>query len=77
MKKESTLKKNRNEILWNLINAGLAGSLVFLGSLVNDGITLKGLAVAFIASLIIAVTKFKDYWSKEEGEYTSKIFKFV
>lgn len=77
MAEETPLKKNRNEIIWNLINSGLAGSLVFLGAFFNGGFTWKGIAAALIASGIIAVTKFYDYWKTQEGEYTTKLFSFV
>ena len=70
-------EKNRKEIFWNLINSGLAGSLVFLGSLANGGLSLKGLYAGLMAAAIVAITKFKDYWSKEEHEYTNKIFVFL
>jgi len=70
-------KVNKNEIIWNLINAGIAGALVLLGSLSTGEFNLKGLCLAIIAALIIAVTRFRDYWMKEEGEYTTKLFKFV
>jgi len=71
------LKKNKDEIIWNLINSGLAGGLVFLGSLTAGSITYQGVIGAIIVAGIIAFTKFKDYWGKEEKEYTTKIFSFV
>ena len=77
MAKKDSLKKNKDEIVWNLINSGMAGLLIFLGAFLNGGVTWTGIISALIASLIIAVTKFRDYWSKEENEYTSKLFLFV
>lgn len=77
MADKTPLKNNKNEIIWNLINSGLAGSLVFLGAFVSSGITLRGIIAALIASGIVAVTKFYDYWKTQEGEYTSKLFTFV
>lgn len=65
------------EICWNLINAGLAGGLVLLGSLADGEFSLKGLGFAVIAGLIVAVTKFKEYWEKEEAEYSNKPFSFI
>lgn len=76
-KKESPFKKNGHEILWNIINAGLAGSLVFLGSLTSGKITWEGVGAAIIASLIVIITKFLDYWATEKKEYTTKIFTFI
>lgn len=69
------------EIKWNIINSILAGMLVFLGSLSSGEITYKGILFAIIASLIIAINKFKEYWEKEEEEYKNNsrlgIFHFI
>ena len=67
----------RREIFWNLINSGLAGLLVFAGSLTSGHLTWSGVGAAALAAVIVAVTRFRDYWSKEESEYSSKIFSFV
>jgi len=77
MKKDNPFKHNKNEILYNLINAGLAGGLVILGSCTTGEITLKGLGIGFIASLIVFVTKFKEYWEGQNNEYSKKIFNFI
>jgi len=69
-------KSQSKEIIWNIINSLLAGGLVLLGSFAN-GFSWKGLGFALTASGIVAITKFKDYWSKEEGEYSSKLFNFI
>ena len=70
-------KKNKNEIFWNLINAGLAGGLVLFGSLSSGDITWRGIIASVMAALVIGVAKFRDYWSSEEHEYTKKLFCFV
>ena len=57
------------EICWNIVNSLLAGVLVFMGALTNDGITGKSICAAIIAAGIIAIVQFKTYWEKEEGEY--------
>jgi hypothetical protein len=67
----------RREIFWNLINSGLAGSLVFLGSLSSGNLTWQGVGAGIIAAAIVAVTKFRDYWGKEKKEYTAKIFSWL
>jgi len=67
----------RREILWNVINSGLAGLLVFLGGLANGGLTWKGAGAAVIAALIVAVTKFRDFWSAKKKEYSNMLFSFV
>jgi hypothetical protein len=67
-------KENKDEIIFHLINSMIAGALVFLGSLVGTGgeITYTGLLASIFISLLTIVTKFKDYWSSQEGEYTRK-----
>jgi hypothetical protein len=70
-------KKNKNEILYNIINSILAGALVFAGSCASGQITKTGLLVAIGASGIVAITKFKEYWDGEKREYTTKIFNFI
>ena len=70
-------KQNKNEIIYNLINCGIAGGLVFLGSLSSGGITKEGLFFAFVASAIIFITKFSNYWKSQESEYTKNLFNFV
>lgn len=75
MKTKSALKLNKDEIIYNVINSGLAGGLVFLGSLTN-GFSFQGLGIGIAAGLIVMVTKFKDYWVTQEGEYITKLFSF-
>ena len=66
------MKTQKQEILWNLINSGLAGILVLLGSLTSGGISANAFCVALVTALIVAVSQFKDYWKGEEKEYKSK-----
>lgn len=68
---------NKEEIKWNIINAILAGLLVFFGSSIDGNITIKGIIAALFAGLIVGVTKFKEYWEREEEEYKSKVFNFI
>ena len=77
MAEKTPLKENKHEIFWNLINCALAGALVFFGAFVDGSITWTGVLAAFAAALIVFFTRFKDYWAKEESEYTTKIFHFV
>jgi hypothetical protein len=69
------------EIIWNLVNSILAGGLVFLGSLTTGQITKQGLCFAGLTAAVVAITKFKDYWTKEEEEYcnnnSNRIFNFI
>jgi len=70
-------EKQRKEIFWNVVNSGLAGLLVFLGGVANGGLTWKGAGAAVVAALIVAVTKFKDFWSAKKKEYSNVLFSFV
>jgi len=72
------------KIFWNIINSILAGGLVFLGSLTSGDITVQGLIGGMIASGIVAITKFRDYWQTVENEIkepertiTASIFHFL
>ena len=67
----------RKEIKWNIINSLLSGALVFLGSLADLKFEWIGVGIAFIVAVIVAITKFKDYWDGEKKEYSSKLFKFL
>lgn len=67
----------RKEIIWNVINSLLSGGLVFFGALLNGGFSWRGVGLALAASAVVALTKFKDYWSTEENEYTSKAFQII
>ena len=71
------IKKNKNEILWNIINSLLAGALVLFGNFTSGEITIKGLCAAFAAFCIVALTQFKNYWDGEKGEYASRMFNFI
>ena len=76
-KKKDVMKKNADEIKWNIINSLLAGSLVFLGSFSDLKFSWKGLVAGLIIAAIVVVAKFKDYWDGEKKEYTQKLFKFL
>lgn len=78
----------KTEIVWNIINSILAGGLVFLGAasgeIADHGLNadaideLKvGFMIGILTSLIIAVSKFKDFWDEEKKEYSSHLFKFI
>lgn len=73
----STLSENKTEIFYNIINALLAGVLVFLGSLSDGEITKTGLIMSLVAALIVAVTKFKEYWTTQKEEYKCSILNFM
>jgi len=77
MKKKNPFKKNKYEIRYHLINSALAGVLVILGSCIDGDITKESISIAFIASLVVFLTKFKEYWDGQQGEYSRKIFNFI
>jgi len=74
--KENPFSKNKYEICYHLINSGIAGTLVFLGSLSNGEITIQGISFGVVAALIIFFTKIKSYWKTQEKEYSHAIFIF-
>jgi hypothetical protein len=57
-------------IKYHFINSFIAGLLVFLGYFVgnSEAITLKGVLVSLAASLIVCISKFKDFWESSEKE---------
>lgn len=77
MKSKHPFKENKNEIIYNLINSLLAGILVLFGSFITGEITHEAIVAAFIASAIVAITKFKEYWDGEAKQYSRGIFNFI
>ena len=75
-KKKNLFKENKHEIIYNLINCGIAGGLVFLGALSTGNLTMKGFYYAIITGLIACAIKFNKYWDEEKSEYT-RILNFV
>jgi len=76
MPKAKTSQKK--EIIWNLVNSGLAGLLVLLGALTTGEISAESFCIALLTAMIVAVTQFKDYWTTEKKEYSStKLFSFI
>jgi hypothetical protein len=68
-------KSQKKEILWNIINSGLAGVLVLLGALTTGEISQESFCIALLTAGIVAITQFKEYWGKEEQEYrTTKVY---
>lgn len=72
-KKINPFKKNKYEIMYKLINSFLAGALVFLGALTDGGVDEKTIFISLVAACVIAVGQFKDYFSGQEKEYSSKM----
>jgi len=76
-KKKSVFKTNKEEIVWNLINSGIAGILVFLGACSTGELSYRGLIVAIVAAGTIFVAKMRDYWLTQKKEYQTHIFNFI
>lgn len=77
-KKKDIANKNRNEIIWNIINACLAGMISFLSALIAAGqLNWKVFGVAIVTALLVMCIRFKSYWDGEEKEYEKMIFKFI
>lgn len=68
---------NKQEIIWNIVNSALAGLLVLVGACADGNITVQGITTAIVAGLVVAITKFKEYWTTEEEEYKNKVFTFI
>lgn len=75
------MNPEKKEIIQNIINAGLAGGLVFFGAFVSGEFTLKLFVSAVAVSFIAMITQFKDYWKKKLKTPTKnksmKVFSFV
>lgn len=69
------------EIFWNLVNAALAGGLVFLGGCSTGEVTATTVLYALIAGLMAGAIQFKTYIQKylnsDVQTSTIKLFKFL
>ena len=68
---------NKKEIIWNLINSGLAGALVFFGALTTGTVTWASVMASLAAAVVAMCIQFKQYWTGEKEEYSTKLFKFL
>lgn len=73
------MKPKSKEIIWNIVNSLLAGSLIFFGAMLGGNINIDVLFYAVTLSAIVAITKFKDYANKqtESTAVTVKAFNFI
>lgn len=69
--------ENKREIFWNIINALLAGGLVFMGAFMDGGLSRADLIASFGASTIVFLSKLNEYWNSERKEYSNKVFNFI
>jgi len=77
MKSQNPYNKNKYEIIYHLINASMAGMLVLLGSLSSGNFTKQGVLISFMASMIVLITKFHNYWKTQEKEYKNTLLNFI
>jgi hypothetical protein len=60
------------EIIWNLVNSGLAGGLVFFGACMSGNINSAAIIAAIASAFIVALSQFKEYWMNEKPEDNHK-----
>lgn len=65
-----------SQVKYHLINSALAGALVLLGSLTDGNITIQGVILAIVAALIVAISKFKEWFDSSENNI-SRSFSFI
>ena len=72
------LQKNKDQIIWNLINCAIAAGISFFSAVVAVG-EIKGSAIFIAAAtgMLVAFTKFRDFWGAEEHEYRDKLLNFL
>ena len=66
---KNPFEKKKYRIKWHLIDALLAGIWIFLGSLTVGIPTLETLFVAVVIAGITIITRFRDFWMKEEKDF--------
>lgn len=69
---KNPFQENKFEIVYNLVNAGLAGLLVLVGQLVNGGISPNGLLAALGTAFLVCLIQFQDYWNTQKKEYSCR-----
>jgi hypothetical protein len=57
-------QKQKQKLKLALINSGIAGALVFVGSFTDGAISAQGIIAALAAGIIIFLTKFRDSINK-------------
>lgn len=58
-----------------IVTSLLSGLLVFFGAFSDGKVTLEGVVAAIAASMVVAITKFRDFWN-EEGD-KRELFTFI
>lgn len=62
-----------------IINAAIAGGLVFAGNFIDGQITWQGIIASLSAAIIVFLTKMRDYFSKAQNKKAMKggLFEFI
>lgn len=69
-KKQKIMWKSKEEMIkWNIVNSLLAGGFVFFGAIADGSVTRVELLASLFSSLLVALTKFKDFWSKQKDGF--------
>jgi hypothetical protein len=78
----------KKQIFWNVINSVLSGLLVFAGAAAGEvadhGFSAAalpelstGLILAVCTSIVVALTKFKDFWDGEKKDFAVNMFNII
>lgn len=71
---ENPFKKNKYEICYKLLNAGLVAGISFLTTWFSSGeLNFRGFIASLGAGLIVFLVTMQNYWKQEEDEYCSKV----
>jgi hypothetical protein len=73
-------RKSQKHIIYHVIDSILPALLVLLGSFTTgSAITFESVLIAVMASGIVAVNKFSEWWKSDDAqnEFTSNIFNFI
>lgn len=83
------MKEYKKEIMLHIVNSIIAGALVFFGALSSGNITFESICLSLSASIVVALTKFKEFWrelikdnnrkkkSKRKKTFRIEIFSFL
>jgi hypothetical protein len=79
MKKRTPIiwRSKKEQIIWHIINSAIAGILVFVGAFTDGQLTDKELMASLGVSLVIAFTKFQQFWTSQEKMYRPALFHFI
>lgn len=76
-KEEVITLENKREIIWNVANALLLGSAVFLGAFIDGQITKAEILASAGSAAILFITKLSDYVKSQKSEYVKMFGNFI